>query len=175
MSNQTIPELTTQRLLLRAPRQDDFSVYEAFYADSAQSRFYGGPLKSREAWTKLAMEVGHWSLKGYGVWSIEIQSTGEMVGGCGFWWPDGWPRPELTWWLIEAARGEGLATEASLAALDFAYRELNWDIVETHLDDDNETARRLVLRLGGAMLTRDLFPDGIERNVYSIPPPSAST
>ena len=66
--------------------------------------------------------------------------------------------------------GSGLATEASVAAIDYACRELDWDSVETHLDDDNEAARKLVLRLGGSVMLREVFPDGIERNVYSIPP-----
>ena len=64
-----------------------------------------------------------------------------MLGGCGFWWPSGWPRPELTWWLIESARGEGLATEASVTAIDFAYRVLNWDSVETHIPHYLRVAR----------------------------------
>ena len=116
------------------------------------------------------MEVGHWNLKGYGMWSIELRSSAHMVGGCGFWWPSGWPRPELTWWLLPSAQGQGLATEASGAAINFAYRTLNWATVETHINDDNEAAHKLVLRLGGSLLTRETFPDGIERNVYSIPP-----
>ncbi len=123
------------------------------------------------AWKQLAMEIGHWHLKGYGMWSIELRSTREMVGGCGFWWPSGWPRPELTWWLIKSAQGGGLATEASNLAIDFAYQNLNWNTVETHLDDDNAAARKLVLRLRGTILTREIFPDGIERNVYTIPSP----
>jgi RimJ/RimL family protein N-acetyltransferase len=164
-----IPEFFTERPPMRAPREDDFPVYQSCYADAEASRFYGGPLTPSGAWKQLAMELGQWYLKGYGMWSLELGSSGEMVGGCGFWWPGGWPRSELTWWLIKSARGSGLATEASVAAIDFAYRKLNWDLVETHIDDDNEPARKLVLRLGGRVIAREVFPDGIERDVYSIP------
>jgi hypothetical protein len=76
-------------------------------------------MTASNAWKQLAMELGHWVLRGYGMWSLESRSTGEMVGGCGFWWPGGWPRPELTWWFY---------------------------------------------------VGRETFQDGIERNVYSIPP-----
>ena len=165
-----IPKLTSDRLILRAPCEADFPIYRSFYADADASHFYGGPKVASEAWKQLAMEVGHWTLKGYGMWSVELRSTGEMVGGCGFWWPDGWPRSELTWWLVKSAQGAGLATEASLAAIDFAYQILKWKTVETHINDDNDAARKLILRLGGTVLTREMFPDGIERNVYLIPP-----
>ena len=169
-----IPELTSPRLIMRAPREEDFPIYRAFYADSEASQFYGGPLIASNAWKQLAMELGHWYLKGYGMWSLELRSTGEMIGGCGFWWPGGWPRPELTWWLVKSFRGSGFATEASFSAIDFAYQELNWSSVETHLDDENEAARKLVFRLGGSVLVREDFPDRVERNVYSIPPCKAS-
>lgn len=103
-----IPDLETERLLLRAPQQQDFPVYEAFYADAEQSHFYGGPLSASDAWKQLAMEVGHWPLKGYGMWSLDTRSTGEMVGGCGFWWPSGWPR------FCGAAMGPNCAVAAEL-------------------------------------------------------------
>ena len=168
-----IPELTSQRLIMRAPREEEFPVYRAFYADADASHFYGGPLIASNAWRQLAVELGHWYLKGYGMWSLEHRSTGEMIGGCGFWWPSGWPRPELTWWLTKSARGSGFATEASRTAIEFAYHTLGWNSVETHIDDDNEAARKLVLRLGGSVLVREVFPDGVERNVYSMPLPEA--
>ena len=165
-----IPELTSPRLTLRSPREEDFPTYRDFYTDAEASRYYGGPMLASGAWKQLAMELGHWYLKGYGMWSLELRSSGEMVGGCGFWWPGGWPRPELTWWLTKHARGRGLATEASHSAIDFAYQTLGWNSVETHLDDGNVAARKLVMRLGGTVITREFFPDGVERNVYSIPP-----
>ena len=165
-----IPELTTERLIMRAPREQDFPIYQGFYGDAEASHFYGGPMSASNAWKQLAMELGHWYLKGYGMWSVELRSSGEMIGGCGYWWPSGWPRSELTWWLNKSAQGNGYATEASFAAIEFAYGELGWDSVETHIDDDNEAAHKLVQRLGGSVMAREVFPDGIERNVYHIPP-----
>ena len=164
-----IPELTTERLRLRAPRETDFPVYRRFYTDAEASRFYGGPMLASAAWKQLAMELGHWHLKGYGMWSLDLLETDAMIGGCGFWWPTGWPRPELTWWLLPTARGRGFATEASLAAIDQAYQVMGWSQVETHIDDDNEAARRLVTRLNDSVIAREVFPDKIERNVYAIP------
>ena len=164
-----IPPLETERLLMRAPRDDDFSVYAAFYADEEASHFYGGPLRADMAWRRLASDLGHWQLRGHGIWALESRADGGMIGGCGLLWPDGWPRSELTWWLSPRARGQGLATEASRAAIAFAYDVLTWDLVETHMDDRNEAARRLVLRLGGEVIAREMFPDGRERDVFALP------
>jgi [ribosomal protein S5]-alanine N-acetyltransferase len=92
-----------------------------------------------------------------------------MLGGCGLWWPEGYPRSELTWWIIPSARRQGYALEASRAAIRFAYDVLEWPLVETHMNDDNVAARELVLKLGGALLVRETFPDGLTRDVFTLP------
>ena len=169
-----IPTLRTDRLILRAPAQRDFETYQAFFADEAASGFYGGPFDAVRAWKVLAGHIGHWHLRGYGVWVLERRDTGRTVGGCGFSWPSGWPRCELTWWIVPAARRQGLATEASRAAIAFAYGTLGWDQVETHMRDENAGARALVLAMGGETIGREAFPDGHERDVFVLPGPSAA-
>lgn len=163
-----IPTLQTPRLILRSPIATDFEVYRAFYADAEASKFYGGPLAAPQAWRKLAYDVGHWSLRGFGMWSLVEKASGRMAGGCGIVWPEGWPRHELTWWIAPAARRKGYAEEASRAVIRWAQDTLGWEVVETHMDDGNEAARRLAEKLGGVFIARERFPDGLERNVYAM-------
>jgi len=164
-----IPTLETERLLLRPPTPNDFNTYRRFFADSEASAFYGGPLTEEQAWRVLAMDFGHWALRGYGRWAIECRETGQMVGSCGLWWPQGLPRSELTWWLLPEGRGKGFATEASVSVIAFGYDVLHWNLVETHMNDDNFPARRLVERLGGTVIAREEFPDGVTRDVFAFP------
>ncbi|MEQ1508329.1 MAG: GNAT family N-acetyltransferase [Myxococcota bacterium] len=163
--------LRTERLVLRVPDRSAAPMYDAFYTDPEASRHYNGPLTSAQAWARLASDIGFWHLQGFGVWMIErADRGGALVGVCGFWQGLGWPR-ELTWWLIPSARGSGIASEASRAAIDHAYRGFGWDAVETYLDDDNVDARRLVVRLGGTVVDRPSFPDGRSRDRYRLPRP----
>lgn len=164
-----IPEIETERLVMRGPVASDFPVYREFFADAEASAFYGGPLDADRAWRVLAADLGHWALRGYGRWAVVEKSSGQIVGGCGLWWPEGYPRSELTWWIIPQARRHGYAFEASCAAVRFGYRHLGWNLVETHMNDENEAARHLAEKLGGSVLTRERFPDGLERNVYALP------
>ncbi len=164
-----IPTVETERLLLRAPRDEDFPVYRAFFADEKASHSYGGPLEDGQAWRMLAGDLGHWVLRGYGRWAVEEKASGAMIGGCGLWWPGGWPRSELTWWIIPSARRKGFAFEASRAAIRFGYRTLGWQLVETHIDDRNRPAHRLVEKLGASRIGRERFPDGYSRNIYALP------
>lgn len=163
------PVLETERLSLREPCADDFPVYRDFFVDGAASQFYGGPLQPDRAWRVLAADIGHWHLRSYGRWSVVERSSGRMIGGCGLWWPDGYPRSELTWWIVSGARRKGYAEEASRAAIRFGYDRLGWPLVETHMNDDNLAARALVMKLGGTLLTRETFPDGLARDVFALP------
>ena len=169
-----VPVLRTERLSLRGPAAGDFETYRLFYADEAASAFYGGPLAPPQAWRKLAFDIGHWALRGFGMWAVDEAATGRMIGGCGIVWPEGWPRHELTWWIMPSARRRGYALEASRAVLQWAYDELRWDRVETHMDDSNEPAARLAERLGGTIIAREEFPDGKSRHVFALPRPAQS-
>lgn len=165
-----IPTLTTERLTLSPPDAACVQLYQKFYTDSEASSSYGGPLSPGAAWSRLAFDVGCWYLQGFGVWVVSRREYGDHLGICGFWQGLGWPR-ELTWWLLPEARGQGIAAEASKAAIRCAYERFGWDSVETYMADDNRAARNLVGRLGGRRVRRQSFPDGQDRDVYLLPRP----
>jgi RimJ/RimL family protein N-acetyltransferase len=79
--------------------------------------------------------------------------------------------PAARWWIAAHARRQGFAKEASRAAVDWAYGAGGFARVETHMNDANEPARRLAEKLGGVVIAREAFPDGITRNVYRLPAP----
>lgn len=165
-----IPTLETPRLLLVPPSAACEDAYQRFYTDAQASGSYGGPLSAGAAWARLASDLGTWSLKGFGVWAIQRKTEGDIVGTCGFWQGKGWPI-ELTWWLLPQARGAGIAKEASLAAVRHAYQSFGWREVRTYMNDDNLAARALAQSLGARKTGRQTFPDGLERDVFLIPPP----
>ncbi len=167
-----IPTLSTERLKLIAPDKSCFAAYEQFYTHAESSKAYGGPRSSSQTWERLMVDVGSWHLTGFGVWAIQEQQSGAIVGSCGYWQALGWPR-ELTWWLLKSARGKGYAQEASNAAIAHAYTQFGWDKVQTYMHDDNQAARSLVEKLGGVISSRMEFPDGLSRNLYNIPAPES--
>lgn len=161
-----IPVLETQRLRLVPPGERHFESYRAFYSDASASRYYGGPLAADGAWLKLARDVGHWHLRGYGMWMVETKACSTSVGGCGLYLNEGWRRPELTWWILPDARRKGYAREASDAVIEYGYRQLGWESVETYMLDTNEAARALTMALGAEKIGRETFPDGAMRDVF---------
>ena len=146
-----IPTLHTQRLILRAPRPADFDAFAAFYA-GPRSHLVGGPLTRELAWRMLAMESGHWHLKGFGRWIVEHRATAAPVGLVGLFEPEGWPEPELGWDLFDGHEGHGYATEAAEAARAHAYDSLGWSTVISLIKPANASSARVAARLG---CTRD--------------------
>lgn len=162
-----IPVLETHRYRLIAPDQNCFALYQRFYTDAQASVAYGGPLTADQSWARLKADLGSWYLLGFGVWVIQSKDSGALLGVCGFWQGCGWPT-ELTWWLLPEYRGQGIAMEASHAVLQHAFEAWQWPCVRTYMNDDNDAARALVLRLGGTFAGRQYFPDGIARNMYEL-------
>lgn len=166
-----IPTIETERLRLIPPSKACFTAYEKFYTDASASKMYGGPITTEQAWARLKADVGSWYLLGFGVWVIQLKSDDSYVGTCGFWQGKDWPT-ELTWWVTPEARGKGIATEASKAALLHAYNEFKWECVETYMNDENIAARALVEKLGGQKTRREAFNDGLSRDIYILPKPT---
>lgn len=164
------PVLETERLWINAPTPVDLKAYLDFYAVSDVSvGGYRGERSDAEVTAILRRDITHWQEKGFGMFLLRHKETGAVIGGAGLAHPDDWPSHELTWWLMPDARGQGFATEASLAVVAWAYDTLGWDAVETHMRDENVAARHLAERLGGRITRRDTFPDGVSRDVYHLP------
>lgn len=142
--------LETERLTLRMLRESDFGAYARMCGDPEVMRYIGDgqPLARPMAWRNLAQMVGHWSLRGYGLWAVEERSSGELVGRVGFWNPDGWPGFELGWLLRRSSWGLGYATEAARAALRFAFTRTNEPHVISLIHPDNAASIRVAQRLG---------------------------
>ena len=161
--------LETDRLILRMFREDDFEPYAKICADPDVMRYLGEgkPLARSEAWRQLAMILGHWRLRGYGLWAVEERATGHLIGRIGHFNPEGWPGFELGWVLGRPYWGRGYATEGARRALDYAFTELGRDRVISLIYPANAASIRVAERIGETLEGRtSLF--GHEALVYSI-------
>jgi len=63
----------------------------AMCGDPEVARYLLTRLSREQSWRHLAFLVGHWKLRGYGIWAVEERENGVFVGRIGFADPDGWP------------------------------------------------------------------------------------
>lgn len=129
---------------------EDFEEYAAMFADSNVVRYLGNgqPLSRFMAWQSMAAVVGHWQLRGYGMWAVAEHTTNVLIGRIGFLDGEGWPGFELGWMLSAAYWGKGYGTEGAIAALDYAFNHLNRDQVISLIHPDNTHSLAMAERLG---------------------------
>jgi RimJ/RimL family protein N-acetyltransferase len=164
-----MPTLQTERLILRMFCDADFDAFAALCADHEVMRYLGDgkPLSRVDAWRSMAAILGHWQLRGYGLWAVEERATGALVGRIGCYYPEGWPGFEVGWTLRHESWGCGYATEAARAALRFAFEKLDQPHVISLIHPDNERSIRVAERIGETLEGRTEV-NGLEALVYGI-------
>ena len=156
--------------MLRGFTAADVEPYVRMMADPEVTRFLGDgrPLDRADAWRQLALLIGHWELRGFGLWAVEERASGRFIGRVGCHEPDGWPGFELGYVLAREAWGRGLAREGAAAALDFARRELGRDTIISLIRPANR-ASIAVAEHFGARRTGSVEFYGATTDVYTYP------
>jgi hypothetical protein len=122
-----IPQLHTERLCLRGYEPRYFEPYAAMMADPEVTRYLGDgrPVSRADAWRQLAYLIGHWTLRGFGLWAVEERATGELIGRIGCLEPEGWPGFEIAYTLVRHANYTGvIRSDVHVAEFDFASGQL---------------------------------------------------
>jgi RimJ/RimL family protein N-acetyltransferase len=143
-------KLETARLILRQFEEQDLDRLAAIYADPETMQHLGsGATASREeTWRAIGGMLGHWLLRGYGMWAVAERESGLMVGRVGFINPEGWPGFELGWVIDRARWGRGYAPEAAAVALRYAHEMLRQDRVISLIRPQNKASIRVAEKIG---------------------------
>lgn len=146
------PVIETERLILRGFEERDLDAFAAMQADAEVMRFISpsGPRDRAVTWRDMAQAIGHWALRGHGLWALEEKGTGAFLGRVGIIRPEGWPEIELAYALARPAWGRGFATEAGRAALRWAFGTLGLARVASFIAPGNAASQAVARRLGAA-------------------------
>lgn len=153
------PVVETDRLILRAPQASDVEPSIAFLMTD-RSQYMGGPYTRFQGWRTMGHFIGHWVMRGYGLFVFCDKTTGQPLGATGPFFPEGWVEPEFGWscWSPEA-EGTGLVHEAAQAARGWAYDSLGWTTAVSYIDPDNARSIALAERLGARLDPQAGVPD----------------
>jgi RimJ/RimL family protein N-acetyltransferase len=97
----------------------------------------------------MAMFIGHWVLRGYGLWAVEERATGRFIGRIGCLEPEGFPAFEIAYTLTRSAWGRGYAREGAAAALRHARETLGRRDITSIIRPANAASIRVARSLGG--------------------------
>ena len=154
-----MPEISTERLIMRGWQESDLAPWAAMNADP-EVRQYVGPLLTFE-------QAAAWALNfqddldryGFGFWALEVRASGEFIGFTGLGIVDG-EMPvtgiEIGWRLARPAWGRGYATEAALAAMDYGFGVMGRPEIVAVTMARNLRSQAVMRRIG---MTRDPAED----------------
>ena len=169
----------THRLRARRLTIDDLPTYAALYSDEESVRYLGVKPHTNEAESRAVLERTLARNESYGerlgIWALERLSDGKTIGtiicnnprASNGYTPSGEvpevysDKIQVGWHLITEARGQGFATEAGRAILEYALGELGAEEVYVLTEQPHRKSQAVAERLG-------LKPAGLTTEFYDL-------
>ncbi|MFI1677709.1 MULTISPECIES: GNAT family N-acetyltransferase [unclassified Streptomyces] len=147
-------EIRTPRLLLRRWHDDDLAPMADINADPRVMHWVeGGPVHDLD---RTAEDIERWEEEwddeGFGLFAVELLASGELIGFTGLsvpeFLPEVLPAVAISWRLGSQFWGQGYASEAAQATLEFALQDRGLDRVISIDRIGNETSANVIRKLG---------------------------
>ena len=162
----SVPEIDTERLLLRAHRADDHAGCIAIWSDPQVTGFIGGtPFGAEDIWKRLLQYAGMWSLCGCGSWAVVEKASGRYIGDVGFFdlrreiEPSLQGMLEMGWVLAADAQGKGYASEAVAAACAWGIAHGSGRRMVCIISPENQPSLRVAEKAGFKVWQRTTYHD----------------
>ncbi len=155
-----LPEIDTDRLRLRRFTPDDLEALTEIFARPEVWRYpLDRGLTRDETAAFLERQMAHWEACSFGLWLAVPHETGRVIGYVGLsvpmFLPEILPAVEVGWRFDPSWWGQGLATEAALAALREGFETLELEEITSIPQAENARSGRVCERLG-MRLSRDV-------------------
>ncbi len=145
-----IPAIKTANLNLRAfSEKDADDMHHILMGERVLKYFPSSSPPSREQVAKMIRSLlQHWAERGYGLWAVESSPTRELMGRCGLQYLPETDEVEVDFILGTEYWGQGFATEAGKASLQFGFENLDLDIIVGIVHTDNIASQRVLEKIG---------------------------
>lgn len=145
--------IETERLILRRWRPEDREPYAAMSADPEVMDWLGQPPMTRaQSDAQVDRFEAQFEQLGHGFFAVERKADGAFLGFAALApIPPGPPRPEgceIGWRLARQAWGNGFATEAAIALLDFGFEQLKLAEIVSFTARTNLRSQAVMRRIG---------------------------
>lgn len=150
-----IPELETERLIIRGHTISDFENSASMWADPEVVRLISGQTATEtQSWGRILTYAGLWHHLGYGYWAVCEKTSGTLLGEVGF---ADFKRalkmtvngvPEIGWAFRTEAQGRGYALEAVTRILEWSDQNLRYPTTYCIFDPSHKRSLKLAEKVG---------------------------
>ncbi|MFD7610764.1 GNAT family N-acetyltransferase [Streptomyces sp. NPDC059828] len=162
-------EIRTPRLLLRRWHDDDLAPMADINADPRVMHWIDDGSARDLDYTAEAIERAEeeWDEEGFGLFAVELLASGELVGFTGLsvpeFLPEVLPAVAISWRLGSQFWGQGYASEAAQATMEFALQDRGLDRLISINRVGNEASENVIRKL-------DMVPEYVKPHpVYGYP------
>jgi ribosomal-protein-alanine N-acetyltransferase len=161
-SRRPAPEYTlrTERLVLRAWRDEDLPPFAELNADPVVMEHFPSTLRREDSDFMVERIGARFAETGLYLWAVEVPGAEPFIGFVGLNAPSFeaafTPCVEVGWRLSQAAWGKGYASEAARAAVTDGFERLGLAEIVSFTTTTNIRSQRVMQRLG---MTRDPADD----------------
>jgi RimJ/RimL family protein N-acetyltransferase len=111
--------------------------------------WFGAPSSTQEdARANLEKHMAHQATHGFGLWAVELRETDEVIGVTGLGHLADGPEIEVGYRFLREHWGNGYATEAARASIEFGLDELGLEQLAAVTLPTNNASRRVMERCG---------------------------
>ena len=142
--------VTTHRLYLTPFAPAHAEALFAMNSDPEVMKHLGDPQTREETEESIARTQARWEIFGYGWWTVFLKGTDTIVGAAclqNLAHKEGAPL-EIGWRLMTMYQGNGYATEAGQAAMDFGFERVGVDYLCAVTAPENVASQKVMERLG---------------------------
>jgi ribosomal-protein-alanine N-acetyltransferase len=144
--------LETDRLILRCLTMNDLDALARLYRDPEVRKYFPEGTQTYEE-TKEELEWiinVYYGQYGYGLWATIHKPSGAFIGRCGLlpWTIDGRQEVEVAYLLDRDYWGQGLATEAALGIVRYAFEQLHRSRLICLIDAENQASQAVAQKIG---------------------------
>ena len=144
--------IETAHLILRPWRDSDRPAFAEQNADPLVMRFLTGVLTREESDAYVDRAEKHQAETGFCKWAVEAPGIAPFIGAVGLshvkFDASFTPAVEVGWRLAVAAWGQGYATEAANAALEFGFAQAGLDEIVSFTATSNSRSIAVMRRIG---------------------------
>jgi ribosomal-protein-alanine N-acetyltransferase len=169
LNRETMPTLTTARLLLRPFRDEDIDRLATLMADKDFMRFSLGVFAREKTAEFLNKVIARDRQNLPSQFAVIFRADERLIGYCGFFAQivDGIEELEIGYRMDRAYWNRGLATEAARAVRDYAFNELRLSRVMSLIHPENVASRRVAEKNGMTVEKETVFR-GFPTLVFSV-------
>lgn len=143
--------IETRRLILRSWKPEDLPLFTAMNKDKRVMRYFPDILSESETEAFYNRIQDEFNRKGWGLYAVEIISTGEFIGYVGLheigFEADFTPGVEIGWRLAADYHNQGYATEAAEAVMALA-KEIGIERLYSFTAKNNSPSERVMQKIG---------------------------